>query len=161
MHDVGKIGIPDRILLKPGRLTEDERKVMEAHTEMGHRILAGSEVELLELAAEMALTHHERIDGSGYPAGTAGDAIPIEGRICAIADVFDALTSDRVYRRPSTGRGPRADVEGRGTQFDAELLDLFFGAFDDVLAIRRAAGTGTVEQTLAIALAHASGHRAG
>ena len=79
MHDVGKIGIPDRILLKPGRLTEDERRVMEAHTEMGHRILAGSDVELLDLAAEMALTHHERIDGSGYPAGTAGDAIPDRG----------------------------------------------------------------------------------
>jgi putative two-component system response regulator len=157
MHDVGKIGIPDRILLKPGRLSEDERRVMEAHTEMGHRILAGSEVELLDLAAEMALTHHERMDGSGYPAGTAGDEIPIEGRICAIADVFDALTSDRVYRQAFQPNEARAlMVEGRGTQFDAELLDLFFGAFDDVLAIRRAAGTGTVEQTLAIALAHAS-----
>ena len=106
----------------------------------------------------MALTHHERIDGSGYPAGTAGDTIPIEGRICAIADVFDALTSDRVYRQAFQPNEARAlMVEGRGTQFDAELLDLFFGAFDDVLAIRRAAGTGTVEQTLAIALAHASG----
>ena len=81
MHDVGKIGIPDRILLKPGRLTDDERKVMEAHTEMGHRILAGSDVDLLDLAALMALTHHERIDGTGYPAGLAGDEIPIEGRI--------------------------------------------------------------------------------
>ena len=135
---------------------------MEAHTEMGHRILAGSEVELLDLAAEMALTHHERMDGSGYPAGTAGNAIPIEGRICAIADVFDALTSDRVYRQAFQPNEARAlMVEGRGTQFDPELLDLFFGAFDDVLAIRRAAGTGTVEQTLAIALAHASGHRPG
>jgi putative two-component system response regulator len=160
MHDVGKIGIPDRILLKPGRLTDDERGVMEAHTEMGHRILAGSGGELLDLAAEMALTHHERIDGTGYPAGTAGDEIPIEGRICAIADVFDALTSDRVYRQafqPDEARSLMA--EGRGTQFDAELLDLFFASFDDVLAIRRAAGTGTVDQTLAIALAHASGTR--
>jgi putative two-component system response regulator len=141
MHDVGKIGIPDRILLKPRRLTEDERKVMEAHTEMGYRILAGSGVELLDLAAMMALTHHERIDGLGYPTGAAGSAIPIEGRICAIADVFDALTSDRVYRsafRPDEARSLMS--EGRGTQFDAELLDLFFAAFDDVLAIRRAAG---------------------
>src|ERR671912_22568 len=78
MHDVGKIGIPDRILLKPGRLTEDERRVMEAHTEMGHRILAGSGVELLDLAAQMALTHHERIDGTGYPAGATDDEIPVE-----------------------------------------------------------------------------------
>src|SRR6185503_7245309 len=84
MHDVSKIGIPARILLKPGRLTAEEREEMEAHTEMGHRILAGSGVELLDLAAEMALTHHERIDGSGYPRGLAGNAIPVEGRICAI-----------------------------------------------------------------------------
>ena len=161
MHDVGKIGIPDRILLKPGHLTAEEREVMEAHAEMGHRILAGSGVELLDLAAEMALTHHERIDGSGYPRGLAGNAIPVEGRICAIADVFDALTSDRVYRQafqPDEAR--ELMLQGRGTQFDADLLDLFVVAFDDVLAIRRAAGTGTTEQTLAIALAHASGHRA-
>ena len=161
MHDVGKIGIPDRILLKPGRLTDDERKVMEAHTEMGHQILAGSEVELLDLAALMALTHHERIDGTGYPGRLTGDAIPIEGRICAVADVFDALTSDRVYRQafqPDEARSMM--LEGRGTQFDADLLDLFFSRFDDVLAIRRAAGTGTTDNTLALALAHASGHNA-
>ena len=160
MHDVGKIGIPDRILLKPGRLTQDEREVMEAHTEMGHRILAGSGVELLDLAAVMALTHHEWIDGTGYPSAAAGDAIPIEGRICAIADVFDALTSDRVYRpafQPDEARSLM--LEGRGTQFDTVLLDLFFDSFDDVLAIRRAAGTGTAEQTLAVARAHASGRR--
>jgi putative two-component system response regulator len=154
MHDIGKIGIPDRILLKPGRLTEDERKVMEAHTEMGYRILAGSGVELLDLAAMMALTHHERIDGLGYPTGAAGSAIPIEGRICAIADVFDALTSDRVYRSafgPDEARSLMS--EGRGTQFDAELLDLFFAAFDDVLAIRRAAGgAGAAEDDGARAL---------
>jgi putative two-component system response regulator len=159
MHDVGKIGIPDRILLKPGRLTEDERRVMEAHTEMGHRILAGSGVELLDLAAKMALTHHERIDGTGYPAGAAGEEIPIEGRICAIADVFDALTSDRVYRQAFQPDEARAMMlEGRGTQFDTELLDLFFGSFEDVLAIRRAAGAN--EPTLALALTHGSGTRA-
>ncbi|MDQ3067764.1 MAG: response regulator [Actinomycetota bacterium] len=159
MHDVGKIGIPDRILLKPGRLTDDERKVMEAHTEMGHRILAGSDVELLDLAAEMALTHHERMDGAGYPNRLAGEAIPIEGRICAIADVFDALTSDRVYRpsyTPDEAHGMM--LENRGTQFDPELLDLFFDAWDDLLAIRRSSGTANSEETLAIALAHAS-HR--
>jgi len=155
MHDVGKIGIPDRIMLKPGRLTDDERKVMEAHTEMGHRILAGSDVDLLDLAALMALTHHERIDGTGYPAGTAGREIPIEGRICAIADVFDALTSDRVYRPAFQPDEAREMMEKeRGKQFDAGLLDLFFGAFDDVLAIRRSADTTNAEQTLARALAH-------
>ena len=152
MHDVGKIGIPDRILLKPGRLTEEERKVMEAHTEMGYRILAGSGAELLELAAEMALTHHERIDGTGYPNRRHGEEIPIEGRICAIADVFDALTSDRVYRPAFQPDEARALMEeGRGTQFDAALLDLFFNAFDDVLAIRQAAGNGNAEQVLALA----------
>src|ERR687897_1770399 len=155
MHDVGKIGIPDQILLKPGRLTDDERRVMEAHTEMGYGILAGSGVELLDLAAMMALTHHERIDGTGYPGGLVGDAIPIEGRITAVADVFDALTSDRVYRPAFQVEEAREMMEKeRGTQFDADLLDLFFGSFDDVLAIRRSADNGNAEQTLARALAH-------
>jgi len=113
--------------------------VMEAHAEIGYRILAGSGVELLDLAALMALTHHERIDGNGYPRRLAGEEIPVEGRIAAVADVFDALTSDRVYRpayRPDEARDLM--LEGRGTQFDARLLDLFFAAWDDVLAIRRA-----------------------
>ena len=149
MHDVGKIGIPDRILLKPGRLTNEERLVMESHAGMGHRILAGSNVELLELAALLALTHHERIDGKGYPHGLAGERIPVEGRIAAIADVFDALTSDRVYRpayQPEEAR--EMMLEGRGTQFDARLLDLFMGAWKDVLAIRRAATDAAVESAL-------------
>jgi putative two-component system response regulator len=156
MHDVGKIGVPDRILLKPGRLTEDERKVMEGHTEIGHRILAGSGVELLDLAALMALTHHERIDGTGYPRGLKGEDIPIEGRIAAVADVFDALTSDRVYRQafqPEEARGMME--EGRGTQFDAHLLDLFFASFDDVLTIRRSAGTSAADQAFAVVAADA------
>jgi putative two-component system response regulator len=107
---------------------------------MGHRILAGSGVELLDLAAELALTHHERIDGTGYPRGLAGDEIPIEGRIAAVADVFDALTSDRVYRPAYQPDEAVALMrEGRGRHFDAELLDLFLGSFDDVLAIRRSA----------------------
>ena len=149
MHDVGKIGIPDRILLKPDRLTDEERSVMEAHTEIGHRILAGSNVELLDLAALLALTHHERIDGTGYPNRLAGDAIPIEGRIAAVADVFDALTSDRVYRpayQPEEAR--ELMLEGRGTQFDARLLDLFLDAWQDVMAIRRAATDSASESAL-------------
>lgn len=152
MHDVGKIGIPDRILLKPTFLTPEERAVMQAHTEMGHRILTGSDVELLDLAATLALTHHERIDGQGYPCGLEDDDIPLEGRIAAIADVFDALTSDRVYRlafRPDEAREQM--LTGRGTQFDQELLDLFFGAWDDVLAIRRAASDGRPMQTALLA----------
>jgi len=152
MHDVGKIGIPDRILLKPTFLTPEERAVMQAHTEMGHRILTGSGVELLDLAATLALTHHERIDGQGYPGGLEDDDIPLEGRIAAIADVFDALTSDRVYRlafRPDEAREQM--LTGRGTQFDQELLDLFFGAWDDVLAIRRAASDGRPMQTALLA----------
>jgi len=143
LHDVGKIGIPDRILLKPGPLTPEERQVMEAHTEIGHRMLAGSNVELLDLAALLALTHHERVDGAGYPNGLTGDEIPLEARITAIADVFDALTSDRVYRpafQPEEAR--ELMLEGRGTQFDAGLLDLFFGAWGEVCAIRRAAESG-------------------
>jgi putative two-component system response regulator len=156
MHDVGKIGVPDRILLKSGRLTEDERKVMQGHTEIGHRILAGSGVELLDLAALMALTHHERMDGTGYPRGLSGDEIPIEGRITAVADVFDALTSDRIYRQAFQPDEARATMlEGRGTQFDAALLDLFFDSFDDVLAIRRSAGTGTAELPFVLAAADA------
>ncbi|HVM68488.1 MAG TPA: HD domain-containing phosphohydrolase [Gaiellaceae bacterium] len=143
MHDVGKIGIPDRILLKPGPLTSEERRVMEAHTEIGFRMLDGSHVELLDLAARLALTHHERIDGTGYPRGLAGEAIPLEGRIAAIADVFDALTSDRAYRhafQPEEAREMMLD--GRGAQFDADLLDRFFAAWDEVLAIRRASESG-------------------
>jgi putative two-component system response regulator len=158
MHDVGKLGIPDRILLKPGRLTGEERTVMEGHAEIGYRILAGSDVELLDLAALMALTHHERIDGTGYPRGLEGDEIPIEGRIAAIADVFDALTSDRVYRAAFQPDEARAMMEeGRGTQFDAHLLDLFLEAFDDVVAIRRSATSGSADQSYAMALTHAAG----
>ena len=149
MHDVGKIGIPDRILLKPGRLTDEERAIMETHAAMGHRILTGSNVELLELAALLALTHHERIDGAGYPHGLVGGDIPLEGRIAAIADVFDALTSDRVYRpayQPEEAR--EMMVEGRGNQFDPQLFDLFVGAWPDVLAIRRAATDAAIESAL-------------
>jgi putative two-component system response regulator len=126
LHDVGKVGIPDGILLKPGPLTESERRVMERHTEIGYRMLEGSGEELLELAAALALTHHERFDGNGYPRGCKGDEIPIEGRIAAVADVFDALTSERVYR-PAHGFDDALEImrSGRGTQFDPELLDLF------------------------------------
>src|SRR5918992_3050234 len=99
MHDVGKIGIPDNILLKPGKLSPEERTIMQQHCEIGYRILADSRSDLLKTASDIAWTHHERIDGSGYPNGLTGEEIPLDGRIAAIADVFDALTSDRVYKK--------------------------------------------------------------
>ena len=137
MHDVGKIGIPDQILLKPGPLTADERTVIETHCDIGFRILDRSKSNLLNVAATIALTHHEKFDGTGYPRGLAGEEIPVEGRIAAIADVFDALTSDRVYKR-AMALGKALDIlrEGRGTHFDPELLDLFLSSFDSVVAIK-------------------------
>lgn len=137
MHDVGKIGIADGILFKPGSLTPAERAVVEQHADIGHRILAKSEQPLLQLAATIARTHHERWDGTGYPLGLAGEQIPFEGRIVAIADVFDALVSPRVYK-PAFEIDHALSImrEGRATHFDPELLDLFLDRFDEVEAIR-------------------------
>lgn len=136
MHDIGKIGTPDNILLKPGKLTPSERAVMERHARDGWSILEGSDSELLQLAATIALTHHERVDGTGYPNGLRGDEIPLAGRIAAIADVFDALSTDRVYRAalplPEVWSIMRA---GRGRHFDADLLDVFFDAMDEVMDV--------------------------
>jgi PAS domain S-box-containing protein len=137
MHDVGKIGIPDEILLKPGKLTEAERAEMQRHAEYGHQMLAGSGSELLDMAALIALTHHERVDGAGYPRGLSGGQIPIEGRIVAVADVFDALTSDRVYRKAmSTGQAVEIMRDGRGTHFDPQILDLLLDDLDAFLAVK-------------------------
>jgi putative two-component system response regulator len=140
MHDVGKIAIPDSILLKPGSLTADERRVMERHTEIGYQILSGSRAELLRLAADLAWTHHERFDGRGYPRGLSGEHIPLEGRIAAVADVFDALTTDRVYRTAMPVE-EAVDLMGgeRGKHFDPTILDLFLASLDDVETIRREA----------------------
>jgi putative two-component system response regulator len=126
MHDIGKIAVPDRILLKMGPLTDEERVQMQTHAEIGKRILQGSESPLLMLAESIAWTHHEKVDGSGYPRGLRGEEIPIEGRIAAVADVFDALTRDRPYREAM----PLADAtavmaEGRGMHFDPVVLDAF------------------------------------
>jgi putative two-component system response regulator len=126
MHDIGKIGIAETILLKPGPLTASERREMQRHAEIGYRILAGSSAALLQMAATIAWTHHEKFDGSGYPRGLAGDEIPLEGRIAAVADVFDALTRDRVYRPRLTREEALLILhEGRGTHFDPAVLDLF------------------------------------
>jgi PAS domain S-box-containing protein len=137
MHDVGKIATPEDILRKPGALTPEEREEMERHTVIGHRILTGSESELLQMAARIALTHHEWFDGSGYPRGLAGEEIPIEGRIVAVADVFDALLSDRPYRPAmSMEKATGLIREGRGTHFDPEVVDVLFEHLDEALDLR-------------------------
>jgi len=126
LHDVGKVAIPDAILLKPGPLTPEERAIVETHAEEGHRLVRGSSSSILDMAATIALSHQEKWDGSGYPRGLKGEAIPIEGRIVAVADVFDALTSDRVYRKAfSVEEGVQMMREQRGRHFDPVLLDAF------------------------------------
>jgi len=133
LHDLGKIGIPDRILLKPGRLSADELAVMRQHCAYGHEILADADSPLLQTAAEIALCHHEHFDGQGYPNGIAGADIPHAGRIVAIADVFDALTSIRPYKRAwSFDDACRLIEEERGTHFDPECADAFLGALPEV-----------------------------
>ena len=125
LHDIGKIAIPDDVLLKPGAFDDEERDVMERHAEIGHRLLSGSTSEVLDLAATIALTHHERWDGSGYPNGLAGEAIPLEGRIASVADVFDALTTDRVYREALPVEVALDLMQGqRGGQFDPLVFDV-------------------------------------
>jgi putative two-component system response regulator len=138
MHDVGKIAIDDGILLKRGALTPEERTEMQRHAEIGHQILAGSGSELLELAATIAWTHHERWDGSGYPRGLNGEQIPIEGRIVAVADIFDALTHDRIYR-PAITAPEALEVlrEGRGRHFDPDVVDAFLRDLGAVIGIDR------------------------
>jgi putative two-component system response regulator len=126
MHDVGKIGIADSVLKKPGGYTPDERQQMNRHAEMGADILGRSRVPLFQLAAEVALTHHERWDGGGYPRGLAGEAIPLSGRIVAVVDFFDALTMDRCYRKAFADDEALAMlVEQRGAAFDPQVVDSF------------------------------------
>lgn len=145
MHDVGKIGVPDRVLLKEGGLDDDEWDVMRRHPVVGHQILCNSRSDLLDTAARVALTHHERIDGDGYPQGLAGEEIPLEGRIAAVADVFDALTSDRVYRPAfDLDRARSMIVDGRGSQFDPEIVDRLLDSWDDVVVIHETSGTDHV-----------------
>jgi PAS domain S-box-containing protein len=137
MHDVGKIGVSAEILCKPGPLTAEEREAMERHTVVGHKIFAHFESELSRVAASIALTHHERFDGSGYPQGLEGDEIPIEGRITAVADVFDALLTDRSYRPAfSTDDAVAVMKEGTGTQFDPDVVDVLLDNLEVALTIR-------------------------
>jgi putative two-component system response regulator len=137
MHDVGKLGIPDRILQKPGPLTAEERKIMEYHTTIGGNILKGSAASVLQKSRVVAVTHHEKFDGTGYPRGLKGEKIPLEGRITILADVFDALSSKRVYKEAM----PEAEVlrilqEGRGAHFDPRILDVFLDRLGEVRKIK-------------------------
>jgi putative two-component system response regulator len=136
MHDIGKIGISDSILLKPGRLTPEERTIMETHVMIGANILDNAETDLLEVARIIALSHHEKWDGSGYPNQLAGEAIPIEGRIAAIADVFDALTSERPYKQAWPVEEAVANLkENAGSHFDPALIEAFLQILPEVLNV--------------------------
>ena len=139
MHDIGKVGIRDAVLLKPGRLDDDERRHMNEHTAIGSSILKGSESHLMKVAAEIAEFHHERWDGSGYPHGLAGEAIPLAARIAAVADVFDALTTARPYKPAWSIDDAFAHLEaGAGRDFDPRVVAAFQSARARVLETRRA-----------------------
>jgi len=137
LHDVGKIGIPDRILLKQGKLGPDEWEIMKRHTIIGARILEGSDTGFIKLAEVIALTHHEKWNGSGYPKGLKASEILLAGRITAIADVFDALTCKRPYREPFPLEKSFGIIkEGRGRHFDPDVVDSFLAAEDEILSIK-------------------------
>ncbi|MCD4653577.1 HD domain-containing protein [bacterium] len=137
MHDIGKIGIPDRILLKNGTLTDDEMSIMKTHTTIGAKLLDHSHSITLKIAQEIALTHHEKWDGSGYPKGLAREMIPVSGRIVAIADVFDALTSKRPYKEPfSIEKSLGIITSNRGRHFDPDLVDILTENIDEILEIK-------------------------
>ena len=137
MHDIGKIGIPDAVLKKPGALDAAELAVMRTHPAIGAQILGKSRIPLFQLAAQVASTHHERWDGSGYPVGLQGEAIPLCGRIVAIADFFDALTMDRVYRRAlHDDVALQMLTDERGRAFDPRLVDCFLTHSTEMIALR-------------------------
>ena len=137
MHDIGKVGIADKILLKPGRLDHEEFEVMKQHAILGFELLKGSASRVLQAGAEIARGHHEKFDGSGYPAGIKGKEIPIFSRIVAVADVFDALTSERPYKKAwSLEAAVDFLVAGSGSHFDPDCVQAFLSAWDDVLEIR-------------------------
>lgn len=136
MHDIGKIGVPDHILLKPGRLEPGEWEIMKTHTVIGHQILADSDSRYIQVGAIIALSHHEKYDGSGYPYGLAGEAIPLQARIVAVADVYDALRSHRPYKEPwSRERAVEFIGEQRGRHFDPACVDAFTRQLDLIFAI--------------------------
>lgn len=138
MHDIGKIGIPDNILLKPGKLTHEEFSIMKTHTSIGYHILKNSNSKYISLGAEIALSHHERYDGSGYPHGLQGKAIPLDARIVAVADVFDALTSERPYKKAWTGQDALEYLhDNKGSHFDPECIAAFEMQFSKISLIQQ------------------------
>jgi putative two-component system response regulator len=137
MHDIGKVAISDMILLKPGKLTEAEFSIMKQHAEIGYEVLNASSSPLLKIAAEIAHTHHEKFDGTGYPRGLKGNDIPLFGRIVAVADVFDALTSERPYKKAwSIEHATTMLRDGAGKHFDSICVEALFANFDAVMAIK-------------------------
>lgn len=138
MHDIGKIGIPDQILLKPDKLNPEEWAIMQTHTRIGAEILSGDDSELLSMAREIALTHHEKWDGSGYPNGCAEESIPLVGRVVALADVFDALTSSRPYKKAWSLEATLEYIDAQiGRHFDPRVVAGFHARLPDILAISR------------------------
>ncbi|WP_338847356.1 HD domain-containing phosphohydrolase [Massilia sp. W12] len=138
MHDIGKVGTPDHILLKPGRLTDEELVIMRQHAQIGYELLKSSRADMLQQAAIIARAHHERFDGQGYPQGLAGEAIPLVGRIVAVADVFDALTSARPYKQAWSLQAARDYLEqNRGSHFCPRCVDAMLGCWDEVQQIRQ------------------------
>lgn len=136
MHDIGKIGIPDRVLLKPGKLDPEEWEIMKTHTVIGAELLSGHSSELMEMARIIALTHHEKWNGTGYPEGLKGEEIPLVGRICAVCDVFDALTSDRPYKKAWSIEDSLSEIyKNSGKDFDPKLVEAFKKVKDDIIKI--------------------------
>ena len=139
MHDVGKIGIPDAVLLKPGKFDKEEWEIMKSHTEIGAKIIGDYPADIFWMAGVIATSHHEKWDGSGYPHGLKGEAIPISARIAAISDVFDALLSARPYKEPwPLEKALVVMREDSGSHFDPVLIEVFFNCLDEILEIRAA-----------------------
>ena len=138
LHDLGKIGIPDSILLKPGKLTDEEFTIMKTHTIIGANILAYSKADILQLAEQIAISHHEKWNGRGYPQGLTGNEIPLVGRIVGLADVLDALTSKRPYKSPYPVKTSVEIIKKeRGQSFDPRIVDVFLDCIDEIIAIKK------------------------
>ena len=138
MHDIGKVGIEDKILLKPAKLDEEEFSIMQKHAAIGYSILSQKTTPLLELAAQIAYTHHEKYDGSGYPNAMSGEDIPLSGAIVAVVDVFDALLSNRPYKKSFTLETALEIIQtGSGTHFNPKVVELFFESLDEILEIQK------------------------